>query len=328
MNADPLFSIIIPFKTAGAYLEECLEHIAKLDERRFEVILLPDGSMPEGVGLYDRPEIRILATGAVSPAVKRDQGAGEAKGKYLAFIDDDAYPEPYWLTVALRAFEGEPQVAALGGPAQTPATDPFWARVSGAVFLSRFSGGFPQRYLPTPPRCFVDDWPSVNLMVRKEAFLAAGGFDNEFWPGEDTKFCLDLVQKTGGKILYLPEMLVWHHRREALGKHLRQVGNYGLHRGYFARNYPRTSRRFKFFLPALLLLFLTVGALILPDGLYNAGLYLYGAALALAALDIARHEPPNITAAALPYIVMTHLWYGWGFLRGWFTDDLKSSLGR
>ena len=216
----------------------------------------------------------------------------------------------------------------MGGPAQTPPSDPFWARASGAMFLSPFSGGFPTRYLPLPPRHFVDDWPSVNLIVRREAFESVGGFDNQFWPGEDTKFCLDLVHKTGGRILYLPEMLVWHHRRQGLAKHLRQVGNYGLHRGFFARNHPETSRRLKYFVPTLWLLFLVPGVFLLPCAVWSLGIKLYLASLVLSLADIARHEPLDVTLASLPYIVLTHLWYGWRFARGWFSKDLKSSLGR
>ncbi|WP_027190414.1 glycosyltransferase [Fundidesulfovibrio putealis] len=328
MADTPLFSIIIPFKEPGLLVEECLRHIFELKETRYEVILLPDAAMPNPVGVYAHPSVSILPTGAVSPAIKRDKGAEFASGQYLAFIDDDAYPEPYWLTYALQAFEREPGVVAVGGPAQTPASDPFWARASGAVFLSRFSGGFPQRYLPLPPRRFVDDWPTVNLLVRRDAFLETGGFDNAYWPGEDTKFCMDLVAKTGGKILYLPEMLVWHHRREGLCKHLRQIGNYGAHRGHFARNYPDTSRRLPYFMPTFWLLFLVLGFFILPCSVYSAGLYLYGAALVLAAANILRHEPLDVTLAAVPYIVLTHIWYGWRFLRGWFSTDLKSTLGR
>ena len=327
MSSAPIFSVIIPFKEPGPLLEQCLEHLFAQHEQRFEVILLPDKPM-EPRGFYGRPQVSILPTGPVSPAIKRDMGAQAARGDNLAFIDDDAYPEPYWLTTAHMAFAFNPDAVALGGPASTPASDPFLARASGAVFLSRLSGGFPERYLSLPPRRSVDDWPTVNLMVRKAAFLKVGGFGSEFWPGEDTKFCMELVKQTGGTILYLPEMLVWHHRRAGLSKHLRQVGNYGAHRGHFARHFPETSRRLTYFIPTLWLLFVTVGFFVLPGCLYATGLLCYLAALLLAGASILRHEPLTVTLAALPFIALTHLYYGWRFLRGLFTNDLKSTLGR
>ncbi len=324
----PLFSLIIPFKAPCAYIEESLPHIFRLMEQRFEVILLPDEPM-EAEGLFAHPKVRIIPTGAVSPAVKRDRGAEAAGGEFLAFIDDDAYPDPAWLSAALAAFRGQENVIAVGGPAITPEHDPFWARASGAVFLSRLSGGFPRRYLRLGSTVEIDDWPTVNLLVRRDAFMRIGGFDSEYWPGEDTKLCMDLVRETGGRILYVPEAYVWHHRRPGLKKHLRQIGNYGLHRGHFARKHPATSRRPHYFIPAAWAAFFILGLLFFRDtALFRLGLGAYLAVLALALCDILRYESPAVTLAAAPYIVLTHLWYGFRFILGLSLPSLKSSLGR
>jgi len=335
----PLFSIIIPFKAPGPYLEESLPHLLALAEADFEVILLPD--LPMDVAAYTAdPRVRAIPTGAVSPAVKRDRGAAAALGAYLAFIDDDAYPDRGWLSVARAAFEMDPALAAVGGPAATPPDDPFWARASGAVFLSRLTG-FPERYRPAPPRPFVDDWPTVNLIVSREAFFDVGGFDTACWPGEDTKFCLDLVHKKGGRILYLPELFVWHHRRPGLAKHLRQVGNYGLHRGHFVRVHPETSRRLKYFAPSAWVLFLAFSLVYcffyVADGVspcpvaaaaVAAGYAAYGAFLLLVLADLLRFEPPAVALAAIPFVALTHVWYGLRFLVGLSKKRLTSSLGR
>jgi GT2 family glycosyltransferase len=339
MASAPEFSIIIPFRTPGAYLVESLPHLLALAETHFEVILLPDDPMDVAAFTTD-PRVRAIATGPVSPAVKRDRGAHEAAGTYLAFIDDDAYPDAAWLTVAKVAFETHVGLSAVGGPAVTPPDDPFWARASGAVFLSRLTG-FPERYRPTPPRRFVDDWPTVNLIVSREAFFAVGGFDTACWPGEDTKFCLDLVHKKGGSILYLPELFVWHHRRPGLRKHLRQVGNYGLHRGHFVRVHPETSRRPRYFMPAAWTLFVVVAVayfLMRSVGglspcpaagtLIGLGFSAYAVFLALILADILRFEPPAVALAAMPFVALTHIWYGLRFLYGLTKTKLTSRLGR
>jgi GT2 family glycosyltransferase len=337
----PLFSIIIPFKAPGPYLQESLPHLLALAETDFEVILVPDQPM-DVAALTDDPRVRALASGPVSPAVKRDLGAVSALGLYLAFIDDDAYPDRGWLSIARAALEGDATLSAVGGPAATPPDDPFWARASGAVFLSRLTG-FPERYRPTPPRREVDDWPTVNLIVRRDAFFSVGGFDTACWPGEDTKFCLDLVHKKGGRILYLPELFVWHHRRPGLAKHLRQVGNYGLHRGHFVRAHPETSRRPCYFIPAAWVVFLTValgyGFFYVADGvspwpllgcLLGLGFAAYGCFLAAVFLELLffRREPALVALAALPYVALTHVWYGVRFLVGLSRKTLTSSLGR
>ena len=253
-NESALFSIIIPFRSWSLDIDECLEHIRKQTFDGYEVILLPDAEL-DLPGAYKDMRVTIRPTGVVNPALKRDLGAEISKGQYLAFIDDDAYPQPDWLELASKVFTERKYVSALGGPAITPKTDPFWGRVFGAVFLSNFSGGFKKRYVPSPPGHMVDDWPTVNLMVRKEVFDEIGGFDTKFWPGEDTKFCLDLVL-SGFNILYVPELIVFHHRRSKLTKHMRQIGNYGYHRALFSKQYPQTSRRFVYFIPALFAIFL------------------------------------------------------------------------
>jgi len=335
----PLFSIIIPFKAKSHYIEESLPHLLSLAETDFEIILLPDDPM-DVAALTSDPRVRAMATGAVSPAVKRDKGAAAALGLYLAFIDDDAYPDRSWLSVARAVFELQPDVAAVGGPAATPPDDPFWARASGAVFLSRLTG-VPERYRPTPPRRDVDDWPTVNLIVRRDAFFDVGGFDTACWPGEDTKFCLDLVHKKGGRILYLPELLVWHHRRPGLAKHLRQIGNYGLHRGHFVRVHPETSRRPAYFAPAAWVLFLALALVYaffhVADGaspspvlgtLLGLGFGAYGLFLAVVLADLLRFESPAVALAAIPYVALTHIWYGLRFLYGLTRKTLTSSLGR
>ena len=332
MSDSPSFSIIIPFKTWSPDLDECLFHIRNLSSRKFEVILLPDGPLTLPRQYSDLP-IHAIPTGKVNPAIKRDIGAEKARGVFLAFIDDDAYPQPDWLNVAYDYFVSHSDAGAIGGPAITPKNDPFWARVSGAVFLSPASGGNPERYVPCPPGRTVDDWPSVNLIVRKEAFLKAGGFDSQYWPGEDTLFCMKLIEKAGSRIVYVPELVVWHHRRPGLPKHLRQIGNYGLHRGFFARKFPRTSRKFKYFIPSIWVGFVTIGLLLSMAShwagmLYLAGWSVYLIALAVSWKDIRRHEPLSVALGALPYIILTHIWYGSRFILGLTTRELKSSLGR
>jgi GT2 family glycosyltransferase len=234
------------------------------------------------------------------------------------------------LDIANKYFADE-TVVALGGPAITPPTDSFWQRVSGAVFLSKFSGGAPERYVPVGEVRPTNDWPSVNLLVRRKPFLDIGGFNSPYWPGEDTKLCLDLIQKTGKKILYVPQMKVWHHRRAGLFAHLKQVGGYGLHRGYFAKHYPETSRKLLYFVPSALVFFALCSSFtpVFWPGttwLFLTGWTVYGLALLKAWLDILKNEKVAVALAAMVYTVATHLWYGMRFIQGLLTQNLVSRL--
>ena len=323
-----MFSIIIPVKSINDYVRETVPHIQRLAGPQWELMVIPNEEEPN-----EWPEdgrVRVFPSGRVGPAAKRDMGAAQARGEILVFLDDDSYPAKDLLVVAQRFFADE-SIVALGGPAITPPDDGFWQRVSGAVFLSRFSGGAPQRYVPVGKARPVQDWPSVNLMVRKSDFLAIGGFDSPYWPGEDTKLCLDLIQKTRKTIMYVPEMQVWHHRRAGLGAHLRQIGGYGLHRGYFAKKYPQTSRRPMYFAPTCLLVFRAVTLMtpivqIVPYQVLILGWSTYALALFSAWLDIRKYELSGVAFATICYVPITHLVYGFRFVQGMFTSNLVSQL--
>jgi GT2 family glycosyltransferase len=321
------FSIIIPFTRPGTYVRETVRHVARLRDRDWELILVPDNPMS---GEWDDDRIRIVASGRVGPAAKRDMAARLARGEIVVFLDDDSYPAQDLLDVARPHFE-DPAVAAIGGPALTPPEDGFWQRVSGAVFLSRLSGGAPERYVPIGSVRSVRDWPSVNFMVRRTDFLSIGGFDTAFWPGEDTKLCLELT-RAGRSILYVPQLVVWHHRRSSLATHLKQVGAYGLHRGFFAKKYPETSRRPAYFLPSLLVVFATLSLIgfVIPGParwVVAGGWVLYGLALLKALGDFLAHERLTVAVCALGYTVCTHVVYGIRFMQGLvFTHRLVSAL--
>ena len=301
--------------------------VPDLQRDDFEIIIYPNEVTNE---TWDRT--RQIASGPGGPAIKRSLAMRDAQGEILVFVDDDAYPENNFLDILDEDFKDE-TVVAVGGPAVTPKNNTFLQKVSGAVFLSSLSGGFPERYAPIGKRKFVDDWPSVNLSVRKKSFSEVNGFDSEFWPGEDTKLCLDLINKTKGRILYNPNLIVWHHRREGLTRHLKQVGRYGIHRGFFAKKYPRTSLRFKYFLPSFFFLFVFLGWLAVLVSPFLFKLYLLGWAVYLIALlkaffDILKYERNVLVALySLYYIFLTHLVYGFRFLQGFlFTRELKSKL--
>lgn len=322
------FSIIIPFKAVNAYVRETVPHVLKLDSADWELILVPNEEMSSE---WSDDRIRVIASGRVGPGAKRDLAAKVARGEILVFLDDDSYPRADLLDVAREHF-ADPGVVALGGPGITPPQDGFWQRVSGAVFLSRLSGGAPERYVPVGDVREIQDWPSVNLMVRKADFLAIGGFDSAYWPGEDTKLCLDLVKKTGGRILYVPRMIVWHHRRAGLFAHLKQIGAYGLHRGFFVKEYPETSRKLAYFLPSAFVVFVlaSLGAWFMPSPLRMGiafGWALYAAALLKALIDFLAYEGLPVAVCALGYTVCTHLYYGVRFLQGLvLTGRLVSTL--
>jgi len=294
------YSIIIPVKSINDYVRETVPYIQALRGPEWELFVIPN-NIEENEWLED-DRISLLNSGRVGPADKRDLGAEKSSGDILVFLDDDSYPNLNILEIADSYF-ANPEIIALGGPGVTPKNDTFWQKVSSAVFLSQFTGGAPERYVSVGQAREMDDWPSVNLMVRRDIFLSVSGFDCKYWPGEDTRLCLKL-KNTGKKLMYVPEMVVWHHRRSGMLLHLKQVGAYGLHRGFFARNYPETSLKIKYFAPTLfsVLVFASIIIELLPNDIYpyHSLLWLiYGFALLAGFLQILKYEKFFITFIVL-----------------------------
>ncbi|MFA6537240.1 MAG: glycosyltransferase [Patescibacteria group bacterium] len=319
------FSFIIPVKEINDYIREAVPKILEIECDDFEIIIYPDE-----VNNESWPKTRQIATGHVGPAIKRSLAIKDAAGEIIIFIDDDAYPEKDFLDKLEKDFDNK-EIGAVGGPAVTPKDDNFLQKVSGAVFLSSLSGGCPERYISIGQKRLVNDWPSVNLSIRKELFAKIGGFNSEYWPGEDTLLCLGII-KAGEKILYDPELIVYHHRRAGFLKHMKQVGGYGLHRGFFAKKFPETSLKLKYFIPSLFLLFVVCGVFFslfskIIANLFILGLGVYLLGVLTAIMQIKKYETWQISLATIPYIIGTHLVYGYKFLQGlFFTKELKSKL--
>lgn len=315
----PKVSIIIPLKKFNESLKKCMEHCLGLDYPDYEIIVLPDG---EEKLAY--PKTRVISTGTVGPSEKRDIGIKYAQGEILAFLDDDTFPAKDWLKKAIENFE-EKDVAAVGGPAVTPESDNRKQQASGLIYSSRLASG-PNIYRYIPKRkSQVDDYPSCNFLVRKSIIERIGGFSSKFWPGEDTKLCLHLTKGLGKKIIYDPEVLIYHHRRPLYKGHLKQVTNYALHRGYFAKKFPETSRRIFYFIPSLFVVGLFFGWLlgfIRPFffRLYLGALFLY---LSCALITGLKNKNPKIAFLVSSGIVATNICYGIFFLKGLFSRRLK-----
>ena len=326
-DPPPRVSVVIACPRPSSYLDEALEGLAAQTFSPFEVIVLPDDPIPAGSTIFSahlglaqfwesgRVALHVIPTGRVRPAEKRNIGIAAATGDIVAFLDDDASPQPQWLAQACRHFTME-DVGAVGGPAVTPPNDPTMAHLGGDVYASPIvSGGARFRYYPERIRD-VDDIPSCNLLVRASILREIGGFNTRYWPGEDTILCLEIA-KRGLRQVYDPFAMVHHHRRPLFLPHLRQVGRYAMHRGFFCRVFPQTSLRFSYFVPSLFVVGLVAGAAASAAWPALRPFYLGAVAVYLAVtFTFAFKKRPSDWLILWSGIMLTHIWYGIRFIQG------------
>jgi len=321
MKKFPFVSIIIPLYIICERFFNDLKKYRNLDYPNFEIIIVCD----KEVKLPPLPNLKLILTHQqrTGPAEKRDLAIKKARGEICAFIDDDAYPNPLWLKRATRHF-ANPQIVAVGGPGITPPQDNFWQKIGGFIIQSYLcSGGIQYRFVKEKRR-FVVDYPAYNLLVRTEILRKVGGYGCSFYGGEDTFLCLKLIKY--GKILYDPEVFVYHHRRAFLLPHLRQIALVGFHRGYFFKKFPQTSRRPIYLLPSGLTAGFVGGILALlakKEWFLLPFVILFLTFWFVGSWSIYKNKAGIISSIIGGLgIILTHLTYGVTFLRGLLTAKI------
>jgi cellulose synthase/poly-beta-1,6-N-acetylglucosamine synthase-like glycosyltransferase len=314
-STNPLVSILIPCRTVDDLTIECIKHCRSLKYEPFEIVLLPDdSSLVEGV--------KVLPTGAVTPGKKRNMGASVAEGEVFAYIDSDAYPRSDWLANAIRHLREE-NVGAVGGPSLTPKGDGELAMAQGVILSSFLVGrGRAARYGKAGVS-ESDDIPSVNFVAWRRVVESVGGWDEKYWPGEDTLMGLR-IRRAGYRQIIASDVVVYHHRRATWRGYARQIWNYGVHRGYFAKRFPETSRRAGYFVPSLFL----VGLVVVPLLSLAVGalwwLYLFAIAAYLLMVALVASMSGNKTGLMVFIgILLTHGVYGMAFMKGLASRGLR-----
>ena len=306
MNPKTIFPTIIPCKTKKDLCPELLPAIKDQSYKNLEVIIATDKQAGK------------------NPAQKRNWASKKSKGEYLAFIDSDAYPDQNWLKNSLKLLTA-PHLAAVCGPNLTPPNDNTGQQVSGYVWSTFIGAGGAGVYRNKEKKQrFVKDFPSSNLIVKKKDFNKIKGFNTHFWPGEDTKLCHDLVFTLKKKNLYHPSIKVFHHRRPIFIPHLKQISRFGYHRGLFTKILPKTSRLPGYVAPALFLPWLILTFLFLPPIFYlTVNTYFLVTAITTISL-IFKSNNPITGILFFVTIPLTHLVYGFFFLKGFFSRTPQS----
>ena len=252
MENKIFFSVIITCKENSLYLLNCLNFLNKQKFKNFEVILVSENYF--SINRKYIFNLKKVHDKSRFPGVKRHIAVNHSLGKYIVFLDDDAYPSRDWLNEYHKIIKIKKNVI-LGGPAiDILNANNISQRSFAFLYKVKFFGGFPERYFPLKEK-IVDDWPTVNLCVKKSLYYQTSGLNYIHWPGEDTLFCNEIFYKLKKKILYTPKPVVFHFRRVSIFKHIKQLYSYGKMRGLFFVNKINNSFKIKYTIPTLFTLY-------------------------------------------------------------------------
>ncbi|MEP6961600.1 MAG: glycosyltransferase, partial [Acidobacteriota bacterium] len=215
----PAISVVVCSYNGQRTIRETLDHLSGLRYPNFETIVVSDGSTDQTTAIArEFAGIRVIETPNGGLSAARNLGWRAAAGEIVAYIDDDAYPDPHWLHYLAYAFRTSMH-AAVGGPNLPPGGDG-----NIAECVAKAPGG--------PIHVLVDDdladhIPGCNFAVRRSALEAIGGWDPIYRAaGDDVDLCWRLHAQ-GMTIGFHPAAVVWHHRRNSLKAYWRQQRGYG-----------------------------------------------------------------------------------------------------
>jgi GT2 family glycosyltransferase len=236
LSSRPAISVVVPFRGDAVAAKRTLEALARLALRQGDEIVVADNS-DDGVAasLAAAPVRAIRATAERSSYYARNAGARAAgAGEWLLFLDADCAPQPDLLDAYFAEPVGEP-CGVLAGEISGDGTQrglmPRYARSRN--YLSQTEGLHGKAGTAAA---------TANLLVRRAAFDAVGGFAEGIRSGGDVDLCWRLGE-AGWTLSYRPGAGVVHRHRETLFGFIGQVARYGAGARWLDGNHPGSSPR-------------------------------------------------------------------------------------
>lgn len=231
MTALPL-SVIVVSRGRPEALARCLRGIAALDGGPFEVVVVADPAGIAAVAAY-RERIKAATFDEANIARARNIGLGLAAGEVVAFIDDDAVPEPTWAMRLLAPF-ADARAGAAGGPViGRNGISLQW----GPAAADRLGQRRPLQTHPTEVQVHRGaaglgiKTEGTNMAFRRDLLCRIGGFDERFaFYLDETDVNLRLGA-LGTPVAFVPGAVVHHgfaasarRREDRVPRDLRQIG--------------------------------------------------------------------------------------------------------
>jgi len=193
MSETPIVSVVIPTYRHQDYVTQAIESVFRQTLREYEVIVVNDGSPDQTAArlapLAESGKIRYFEQANAGQAAARNRGLGAARGRYVAFFDDDDRWPPNKLEWQVGILDRSPDVGMVAGdvadlsefprgaekPLDGPRSLDFESLFSGVPGVSLYSPG--------------------QALMRTELVRRSGGFDEAIWGADDFDLYMRLARK-------------------------------------------------------------------------------------------------------------------------------------
>ncbi len=236
----PFASVIIPTHNRPDRIQMCLSYLLKQDYPSFEIVVVdnaPSDNATEAViaeKYADKPQVRYMRENRPGSAYARNTGMLAAKGKFLAFVDDDVVIDIHWLTELMMAFSVGDDVVCTTGlilPLELETEAQFWLEEYGG-----FGKGFMQQVYdkkenrpanrPLYPYTAGSFGSGASMAFRADYLRSVRGFDGVLEHGADIEAFFQVIIRDY-KLVYVPSAIVYHQHHAAYERLRNQLHIYG-----------------------------------------------------------------------------------------------------
>jgi len=206
-------SVVINTYNRAASLDVTLRSLRRINYPHFEVVVVNGPSTDNTMDMLKTHSsyIRVGTCSDRNLSVSRNVGIDMALGDFVAFLDDDAVPDPNWLDDAVAAFDSE-EVGGAGGFVfdHTGYNLQYRYSVSNRIGTARWNVPQPGTEFCYPGCLEFPYLQGTNAIFRRDALVEIGGFDEEFeYYLDETDVCLRLVD-AGYLLKQLSSAFVYH----------------------------------------------------------------------------------------------------------------------
>lgn len=220
-------SVVIPLKNDENRIGDCLSAVFSQSLAPLEVLIIDGHSTDRSLDYAKKFPVKTIFEDYGTVGGARQVGLEHARGSFIAFTDSDCVPDFKWLEILFNNFQDG--IVGVGGGIKNIGTG-IWEESIGLA-LDSFLGSansIQDRVLKT--KKYVHSISGCNSLYRTEDLLKVGGYNTTYFMNEDTDINKRLLEM--GKLLYVPEALVYHNQNRNLKKFCKRMFWFGYGRGY------------------------------------------------------------------------------------------------